>query len=251
MIPVYQTAYGYGKGNCLAACVASITEIPFELVDSIGLQRCCDGNEQLELLSNFLLKHGYSFIQIKTNTTNTEQPFFFQGAGYYIVSGYIMLNDEPVFHSMVACNQEIVHNPHRGIKNEFESCIEEFIIIYKMNPSVNIEHYIDDDKHQTMINNLNRYFNAINGREKNFNYQVVTNKEQLDICLKQLIVELNKIIPGNTPESIMASFETIKYFMNLLVDCDCDDGEILNYFIESGFNEEDANKIIAMINALP
>lgn len=33
MIPIFQTKFGYGEGNCAHACIASIFELPLKLVD--------------------------------------------------------------------------------------------------------------------------------------------------------------------------------------------------------------------------
>jgi len=62
MTPVVQTSYGKSKGNCLAACVASILDVPISaLPDFEGVNRSADG-AWFERVVEFCQANGFSLV---------------------------------------------------------------------------------------------------------------------------------------------------------------------------------------------
>lgn len=61
MKPVDQTIFGDGKGNCFAACVASILELPIEEVPNF-----CEGwdEEWFDKYQEWLRPHGFSVVML-------------------------------------------------------------------------------------------------------------------------------------------------------------------------------------------
>lgn len=59
MKKVLQDKFGAGTGNCFAACLASILEIPLSDIDFIATDE-----EWLEKTNNYLWKYGYMWMEI-------------------------------------------------------------------------------------------------------------------------------------------------------------------------------------------
>lgn len=59
MKPVFQTKFAKGEGNCFAACVASILEVPLEQVDFVA-----DEETWLPKLNAILEPFGYRWLEI-------------------------------------------------------------------------------------------------------------------------------------------------------------------------------------------
>lgn len=60
MLPVLQTKFSKGHGNCLTACVASILEVPIEVLPEF----CTDG-EWFDRLYQFCYENGFSLLYWK------------------------------------------------------------------------------------------------------------------------------------------------------------------------------------------
>ena len=114
MKPIDQTTFGKGTGNCMAACVASILEIPLEDVPDIR------GDDQYALLCFWLAERGVGIVDIafKPRLKMQDTGVVVWGQGYYIGGGKSPRGDFD--HAVVMCAGGIVHDPHpdkRGIED--------------------------------------------------------------------------------------------------------------------------------------
>lgn len=110
---VYQTKYGV-EGNCFAACVASLLELPIDEVPFLGTDEEWDDYE--ERLNEFLPR-----FQLKITTfhlTSEDWKKFIQNffADTFIITGYSTSLD--LEHAVITLNGEVVHNPND--RNDFE-----------------------------------------------------------------------------------------------------------------------------------
>ena len=117
MIPVDQTRTAKdGAPNCMAACLASIFEVPIEDVDLPELASPHNGDQWPPLL-RICQAHGY-------------QPFSYAVSGEYFPQimppGYhIACSDS---HATVACGGHIVHDPHP--RKSGLAAITEWILLF-------------------------------------------------------------------------------------------------------------------------
>lgn len=120
MKPVIQTVTEAGRGNCLAACVASILEIPIEAVPDL---KC---GADFAALSAFLAARG--MVPIWLHVAGLAASYVGHSPAHCIVIGDSPRR--PVQHAVVGKPKgygfEIVHDPHPeggGIKGEPKSVI--------------------------------------------------------------------------------------------------------------------------------
>ncbi len=100
MIPIDQTKFGMPNGNCMAACIASILEIPIETV------KIKESDSWYKDVNGWLhTEHGLALMTV------TKIPYWFKG--YLILCGVSPRNIE---HATVGQVVEgvatIVHDPH-------------------------------------------------------------------------------------------------------------------------------------------
>jgi hypothetical protein len=106
MIPVEQTRVGSGVGNCFAACLASILEIPVEdIPDFLN-----DGDEFLDQLAWFLFPYGLVYVQVEPDDPIVNR-MFMVGQMWHTIEG---VSPRGGLHACVGCNGQIVHDPHPG-----------------------------------------------------------------------------------------------------------------------------------------
>jgi hypothetical protein len=98
MIPVKQTKFGYGHGNCFEACVASILEIPLEEVCDIPH----DDKTWFDVFDKWMRSRG--FLPIMTDDIKNPPK------GYSIAG--ITVTGCP--HACVALDGKIVFDPQVG-----------------------------------------------------------------------------------------------------------------------------------------
>ena len=100
MIPVHQTTFGEGKGNCFQAALASVFELPLEEVPNF----CVDyGDDWYHETSVWLgEKYGLWLIRVGVGAPSPK--------GYHLISG--LSPREGVRHSVVGLNGTPVHDPH-------------------------------------------------------------------------------------------------------------------------------------------
>jgi len=100
MRPVMQTDCSLTTGNCFAACIASILELPLDAVPNL-IQK-----EDWQLaFSEFCQRHGYALMPVPNEHFRSD---LCHGV-YSICSGHREGTWHP--HAVVACGDEIVHDP--------------------------------------------------------------------------------------------------------------------------------------------
>lgn len=110
MKKVYQTVTKRGHGNCLAACVASILELPLTVVPNfITYSNAMWMREFMQFLRGW----DCEFVGCKYGT---DVLTYTKGVdGYYIVNGRSTFHREnpPVYHSVVFKDGGLVHDPNK------------------------------------------------------------------------------------------------------------------------------------------
>lgn len=112
MKPVFQTSFGSKKGNCQAACVASILEIPIEDVP------CHAGDAWFLKWETWLGGRGLSVVSFNFDGgVGLDFVKYFFGEGFYIVAGLsprARKDGHPadMFHAVVYQGGKLVHDPH-------------------------------------------------------------------------------------------------------------------------------------------
>lgn len=106
MKPVYQTKFGEGEGNCLPACIASIFELPLEVIPhfcKIG------GDDWQKELNKFL--EPYHLYHIEMDIREKENEGFKDVVkGYHLINGKSPRGD--FYHSIVGKDGKAIHDPH-------------------------------------------------------------------------------------------------------------------------------------------
>ena len=106
MIQIDQTIFDVGKGNCFAACIASILEIPINDVIHFPNGDCSNWRE---IINDWLKEKDMFFIDlILPGDMRDEQIKYW---GYHIIMG-----DSPrcgdIRHAVVGYKGEIIFDPH-------------------------------------------------------------------------------------------------------------------------------------------
>ena len=126
MKPITQTTFGWPHGNCYAACVASILEIPIEACPVVA------PDQDWNMVWNAWFKqHGLARLTFGTSKG-------FRPNGYYIACGPTpreLFNEqgERVHHAVVAYDNAIVHDPHP--EQRFLQEMTEADVIYRLDPA--------------------------------------------------------------------------------------------------------------------
>lgn len=103
MIPINQTKFGYPNGNCLAACLASIFEIPIDNVPDFG--------NRSDWYDNFTIWCIYKFELYPIDVTIAScEAGNIKPTGYHIINGTSKNGD--FHHSVVGRDGELFHDPH-------------------------------------------------------------------------------------------------------------------------------------------
>lgn len=113
MIPVHQTVFGNGKGNCFAAVIASILELPLEEVPNF----CGDyGDAWWEKTQEWLVLRGLYGIEFTLHPEQIQSGFVlpFPSEARFIATGKSPRGE---FHHCVVAKLEQerfqgVHDPH-------------------------------------------------------------------------------------------------------------------------------------------
>lgn len=116
MIPVDQTVFDDGYGNCLSACVASILELPIADVPNFR-----ESPEPESALRTWLAQRGWSVFQYTVATADDlASTHFNTGPGVYVILGgagpRTNAQGRPKQHAVVGraagYGVKIVHDPH-------------------------------------------------------------------------------------------------------------------------------------------
>lgn len=108
-MPIDQTSFGPGKGNCFSACVASIIELPIEDVP----QFMSAGTEWFGALSTWCAERGLvvKYWPCKAWCETEGDIFLGVPTGLAIMSGESPRHPG-VLHSVVALDAKLCHDPH-------------------------------------------------------------------------------------------------------------------------------------------
>jgi len=106
MIPVNQTRTG-NAGNCFAACLSSILEVPLNQVPDFGME---DDETFLSKLARFLLIRDLYYVQVPPNDPILKAMWKY-GDAYHTVEG---VSPRGGLHACVGRNGKIVFDPHPG-----------------------------------------------------------------------------------------------------------------------------------------
>lgn len=122
MKPVFQTRFGYPKGNCFAACVASILEVSVDKVwegDEIDATMQ-DNDAWWKGWRTWLNSQGYDLAHVNFGA------WFLPPKGYAIANG--IAKGSGLRHSVVVFDGELIHDPHPGWSGL--GATESYVIIY-------------------------------------------------------------------------------------------------------------------------
>ena len=100
MKPITQTKFGVDEGNCFSACLASILEIPLELVPNFCVEYPSDW---LNKTNEWLDRFGLMIMGVEINCMPNWD-------AYWIASGQSPRLD--CHHSVVYRADRMVHDPH-------------------------------------------------------------------------------------------------------------------------------------------
>jgi hypothetical protein len=128
MKPIKQTTFGWPHGNCYAACVASVLELPLEDMPLVPAD--ADFNAAWD---GWFASRGLTRINFNVAAAGTWRP-----EGYSILCGINprgIRNEqgELVHHATVALNGTPLHDPHPD--NTFLLEATEIEIIYRLDPA--------------------------------------------------------------------------------------------------------------------
>lgn len=129
MIPVFQTILGPERGNCFAACLASILEVPLETVP--GHDGCDTGRDEewRAIYTDFLNGLGFGWFDARLNP---DDPVELKG----FLLGVVRFPGSPSTHAVVLKDGEIVHDPIPGspaIKQGLP--VQVVTVIYPLDPA--------------------------------------------------------------------------------------------------------------------
>lgn len=130
MIPVTQTITGDKKGNCLAACVASILELPIEQVPNF----CGDFEEWILALHNWLKPMGLGVVFVKLDLCPSPDHLkenFLKG---YTIGG--VTGARGIKHAVVLHDGQVIHDPHPGEAVADDIELEDVLIFTVQDPVV-------------------------------------------------------------------------------------------------------------------
>jgi len=108
MKSVYQTIFGDGRGNCFAACIASILELPIEVVPNF----CANYKERewfIEL-NKWIRRYGVGVTYFSDGPATLELISELWPDAYSIVGGPTLRGP----HAVVYQGARMIHDPHAG-----------------------------------------------------------------------------------------------------------------------------------------
>jgi len=121
MRPVYQTMLGSPDGNCLAACIASLLEVPIE-----GLPNPKQSGWFTQWNVWLTAQHGVYLVRLPAGFADDMSPL----QGYYIANG---LAARGLRHSVVYRDGRLCHDPHpegRGLDE-----VDDYMVLVPLGPA--------------------------------------------------------------------------------------------------------------------
>lgn len=129
MKPVTQTLFGDMKGNCFAACIASLLELELATVPNF----CVDHHSRWwDVLNDWLEPRGFVAIMLE----GAEMQHY--RSAYVIASG--PSPREGVSHSVLYRNGELVHDPHPSRAGLLE--VRDVIVLVAIDPMGSTRGYL-------------------------------------------------------------------------------------------------------------
>lgn len=110
MKPLHQTIFGgdngdsTARGNCFAACIASILELPLEAVPNF-----CDHDDWRHHVNEWLQPRGLFYVDFRLDDGSWRIEHAVQYAGYHVISGPA---ERGLRHAVVGYKGNAVHDPH-------------------------------------------------------------------------------------------------------------------------------------------
>lgn len=131
MIPVHQTRFGFPHGNCMAACIASLLELPIEEMPVIPAD-----DRFNDTWDAWLRDRGFARVCFHSDGTN------FTPKGYYLIAGPSprpILDDAGAraFHVVVGLDGVPIHDPHPD--GTFLEKISEVEMLYLLDPAMAVK----------------------------------------------------------------------------------------------------------------
>ena len=104
MKPVKQTVFGYPNGNCFAACVASLMEIPIEDTPSI------ENKHFTTAWNDWLRERGLGMTDIRAGS-GSYVPGYCVAVGKSPRGG-LTASGRPVIHAVICKDMQLIFDPH-------------------------------------------------------------------------------------------------------------------------------------------
>lgn len=120
MLPVDQTITEVGRGNCLAACLASIFEVPCDEVPPSAFS-----GAQYDWLAG----RGYTLVRVDPAALRGTPP----ANAYYVMTALSPRAD--TLHAVVCHGDEIAHDPHPQRAMGLASGPTEYLFLVPLNPA--------------------------------------------------------------------------------------------------------------------
>lgn len=126
MIPAHQTIFGDRRGNCFAACIASVLEIPIYNVPNF-----CLAEDWLVQAIRFAKSHGYGLLHVQDG--KGVRLLAAETSCYSLVTGKSPRGD--FLHSVVYRGLEMAHDPHPS-GDGLGGDPEDWIFFIAINPAI-------------------------------------------------------------------------------------------------------------------
>jgi hypothetical protein len=133
MKPVYQTKFGFPDGNCFAACIASIFELPS--ADDVP-NFCSIAEDWVKAASDWCAeKFGFALIALRYPPEEQYADSaaymmdFFGHSGAYVICGVRTTRGH--LHAVIYRGGKLVHDPHPE-GSEIVGRVEDFTILFPL-----------------------------------------------------------------------------------------------------------------------
>ena len=104
MIPVDQNIFGDHRGNCFAACLASILELPLAQIPHVMVH-----DDWWQRLVAWARGRGWEPIHLEETAKPGQRHWYWPGGGYAIAGGPCERGSR---HACVYLDGHLVHDPH-------------------------------------------------------------------------------------------------------------------------------------------
>ncbi len=125
MNPVQQTKFGFPDGNCLAAALASVLEIPLEKIPNFGVD-----DNWYDCFARYMISH-HALQPINFNVLDEGVHELWVPKGYHLINGE---SSRGLKHSVVGFMGEMVFDPHPD--NDGLTEIESYTIFAVLDPAI-------------------------------------------------------------------------------------------------------------------